>query len=38
MTSTAATLFNITMKKIIIEKVDYSCLPSILKRDIEIKI
>ena len=35
MESTNATLYDLTIKKIIMEKIDYSCLPSLLKIDIE---
>ena len=35
MESTNATLYDLTIKKIIMEKIDYSCLPSLLKGDVE---
>ena len=38
MVNKVPTLSDLAIKKIITEKVDYSCLPSLLKRDIETKI
>jgi hypothetical protein len=38
MESTTATLYDLTIKNIIMEKIDYSCLPSLFKRDIEDRI